>query len=175
MAEFPHLHLAVRHNGTDIDPFAPDQTSCALIPGPSLWTDPIPYEPGGFLAAGFADAVPEFDAIRAGLPTLPLPATAPGLVLWAYLFGGRAGDQVAFRITGPAGDLLTERAVLEKTQAQLFRAYGKRLTTAAWPPGAYAGSVTLTRDGVQVDQIDTTVQIGPVNPFHRVNRNSKIV
>ena len=161
MAEFPHLHLAVRHNDVDIDPFAPDQTACALTPGPTLWADPTPYEPGGFLTAGFSDAVPEYDAIKAGLPTDPLPETAPGLVLWAHLFGGRAGDKVAFRITGPTGDILTETAVLEKTQAQLFRAYGKRLTTDAWPTGAYVGSATLTRDGTQIDQIEVTVQIGP--------------
>ena len=160
LAEFPHLHLSVRHDDTEVDPFAPDTAACALTRGPTLWTTDVPYEPGGFLGAGFSDAVPDFDAIRAGLPTTPLPATAPGLVLWAYAFGTRAGDRLAFQVIGPDGAFLTEEVVLEKTQAQMFRAVGKRLTAAAWAAGTYQGTVTLLRDGGQVDQISTNISVG---------------
>ena len=159
MAAFPHVHLSVRHNGSDIDPFLPDATTCALTPGPSLWADPVMYEAGGFLDAGISAAVPDFDAIKAGLPTVALPETAPGLVLWAYAFGTRQGDEMRFQITGPEGQLLSEQTALDKTQAQMFRAIGKRLATAAWPHGAYQGTVTLHRDGKPLDQIAVTVQI----------------
>ena len=98
-------------------------------------------------------------AIKAGLPTVALPETAPAVVLWAFLYGSRAGDEVAFQITGPEGVLLEEVAVLDKPQAQLFRAMGKRLTGAAWPVGDYAGTVTLRRGGAALDQISVTVQI----------------
>jgi hypothetical protein len=160
MADFPHLHLSVRQNGTEVDPFTPNATTC----GPSdatLWASPIAYEPGGLLDAGFSTAVPDFDTIRAGLPTLPLPDTAPGLVLWAFIYGSQAGDQVLFQITGPAGTVLEEVSVLEKPQAQLFRAMGKRLTADAWPAGDYAGTVVLQRGGKALDQIAVTVQITP--------------
>jgi hypothetical protein len=160
MADFPHLHLSVRQNGTDVDPFAPTASVC----GPSdatLWATPIAYEPGGLLDAGFSAAVPDFDSIRAGLPTLPLPDTAPGLVLWAFIYGSQAGDQVLFQITGPAGTVVEEVSVLEKPQAQLFRAMGKRLTADAWPAGDYAGTVVLQRGGKALDQIAVTVQITP--------------
>ena len=159
MADFPHLHLSIRQNGTEVDPFNPTATTC----GPSdttLWATPVAYEPGGLLEAGFSAAVPDFDTIRAGLPTLPLPDTAPGLVLWAYLYGSTAGDQVLFQITGPAGTVLEEAAVLDKPQAQLFRAMGKRLTTTTWPAGEYEGTVVLQRDGKPLDQMAVTVQIG---------------
>ena len=159
LAEFPHLHLSVRHDDTEVDPFAPDTATCALTRGPTLWATDVPYEPGGFLAAGFSDAVPGFDAIRAGLVAAPLPATAPGLVLWAYAFGTRAGDRLAFQVIGPDGEFLDEEVVLEKTQAQMFRALGKRLTTASWPPGTYQGTITLLRDGMAIDQIATSVPI----------------
>ncbi len=159
MADFPHVHLSLRQNGVKIDPFQPDGNQCTLTPGPTLWAAPIPYVPGGLLEAGFSAAVPDFAAIKAGLPTLALPETTPALVLWAYLYGSRAGDEVAFQITGPAGALLEEVAVLDKPQAQLFRAMGKRLTGAAWPIGDYAGTVTLRRDGAALDQISVTVQI----------------
>ena len=159
LAEFPHLHLSVRHDDTEVDPFAPDTAACALTLGPTLWTTDVPYEPGGFLGAGFSAAVPDFDAIRAGLPTTALPATAPGLVLWAYAFGTRAGDRLAFQVIGPDGAFLTEEVMLEKTQAQMFRALGKRLTAAAWTAGPYQGTVTLLRDGTAIDQIIITVSV----------------
>ncbi len=162
MADFPHVHLTVRHNGTKIDPFEPEPTAaCATTPGPDLWAAPVPYEPGGFFAAGFTAAVPTFVEIRAGLPTHPLPANAPGLVLWAYVFGGRAGDELQFSITGPQGNLLKTSATLEKTQAQLFRANGKRRVDPAWPAGLYQGTITLMRAGTKIDQIASEVQITP--------------
>ena len=160
MAEFPHVHLSVRHNGTGIDPFEPDP-SATCNPAPGLWATSIPYEAGGFLAAGFTSAVPTFDAIRAGLPTEPLGASAPGLVLWAYVFGGRAGDRLQFTITGPQGEVLHTNATLDKTQAQLFRANGKRLTTPTWPAGTYQGTITLLRGETRIDQIPAEVQIMP--------------
>ena len=160
MADFPHVHLSLRHNGEKIDPFAPDpKATCSPAPGPTLWTVPEPYEPGGFLAAGFATTVPSFDVIRAGLPTSPFPAISPGIVLWAYAFGTRAGDQMTFNVTGPEGQLLQETIPLDKTQAQMFRAIGKKLTAAAWPSGVYDGTIVLMRDGEQIDQTSTQVTV----------------
>ena len=161
MADFPHVHLSVRQNGTKIDPFQPKGDTCAVTPGPSLWATPEPYQPGGFLDAGFTAAVPVYDAIRAGLPTEPLPVTAPGLVLWAFAFGTRAGDVMQFTLAGPNGPVLQQSVNVEKTQAQMFRAIGKRLTTDAWPPGTYDGTVTLSRDGTQIDTVDAQVSITP--------------
>ena len=159
MADFPHLHLSVRHNGDKIDPFEPDGAACSATPGPNLWAAPVAYEPGGLLQAGIADRVPEFDEIRAGMPGGDLPATAPGLVLWAYVFGTRAGDELSFLITGPEGEVIKDSATFEKSQAQAFRAIGKRLKAAAWPTGGYTGTVVLTRDAKPLDQIAVTVQI----------------
>ena len=160
-AEFPHLHLSVRHDGVEVDPFQPQSGSCALTPGPSLWATPVPYEPGGFLAAGFSDDIPQLDALRAGLETSPLPATAPGLVVWAFAFGTRAGDRMVFQITGPGGDFLTQVVAIDKTQAQMFRAVGKRLTSAGWAPGPYYATVKLLRDGVDIDRIEARVAVEP--------------
>ena len=164
MAEFPHLHITVRHDGAELDPFAPDTpTTCATAPPAAgdLWSSRVAYEPGGLLSAGFSAAVPEYDAIRMGLATTPLPATAPGLVLWAYAFGTRIGDTMTFHITGPDGEFLTQDFTIDRTQAQMFRATGRRLTTPAWPAGTYSGTITLTRDSNQLDQITTEVQVNP--------------
>ncbi len=156
-ADFPHLHLTVRHNGKPIDPFAPDQSRCGATASLGLWSHPFPYEAGGFLAAGFSTEVPQFDAIKAGLPTLPLPPDAPALVLWAEVFGAQAGDVMQFTISAPDGTTVVESAVpLDKTQDQLFRAVGKKLHLAL-ASGQYAGDVRLIRKGVLVDQTHVTV------------------
>ena len=164
LADFPHVHLSVRHNGQKVDPFAPGGDTCSptLGPtlGPTLWAHPEPYEPGGFLSAGFTDAVPDFDTIRTGLPTLPLSATAPAIVIWAYVFGGRKGDVISLQITEPQGQTLRQDATLDRAQAQLFRAYGKRLTAKTWPTGSYQGLLILTRKGVAVDRMAISVTVG---------------
>lgn len=160
MAAFPHVHLSVRRNGVELDPFAPSANTCGP-PGDDLWSPDIAYQPGGLLDIGLSDAVPEFDAIKAGLPSPDLPAAAPALVVWAYVFGPRAGDALLFSITGPQGDVITERVVFEKTQAQAFRAVGRKLRAAGWPKGTYQGQAQMMRGQTVLGQRDIAVQIGP--------------
>lgn len=161
LAEFPHLHLSVRHNDRDIDPFAPEPAACGTPPASDLWVETPPYQPGGLLAAGFGASVPEWEAIRAGLPTDPLPADAPGLVLWAHLFGPRAGDMLAIIITGPDGTVLDQTLTIDRTQAQSFRALGRKRPEGGWPPGEYRGQIRLLRDGQDIDMLETRVSVQP--------------
>lgn len=161
LAEFPHLHLSVRRGEAEVDPFAPDAMACGVPPADDLWVTTPRYRPGGLLAAGFSAAVPEFDVIRQGLPTTPLAGDASGLVLWVHLFGARSGDELIFTITGPDGPFLADTITLDRTQAQSFRALGKRRTTPAWPTGTYQGSVSLMRDGTRLDAIETSVTVLP--------------
>ena len=159
MAEFPHLHLSVRHNGAELDPFAPDSLTSCGAPGPGLWGEPLAYQPGGLLSLGISAAIPDYPAVKAGLASPDLPKDAPALVVWAFLFGAQAGDTILFRLTGPDGDVLTERTVLEKTQAQAFRAVGRKLKIAKWPAGRYQGEAILQRRGVELgrEQVEITV------------------
>ena len=158
--EFPHVHITVRHNGADVDPFAPDATTtCGSVPAADLWTPDIAYTPGGLISVGLASAVPEFSAIKAGLPAEVMTPQTPALVLWAYFFGNRAGDQLHLALTGPDGVVLDETADLDRTQAQAFRAAGKRLTADEWPPGTYTATVTLMRDGAAIDTNNLTLTL----------------
>jgi hypothetical protein len=159
-AEFPHLHFALRRNGIEIDPFAPGTATCGAA-GDDFWTNDIAYAPGGLLAVGISDAVPEFDAIKAGLPSPDLPGTAPALVIWAYYFGPRAGDALIFTLTGPQGVMLTERVALDRTQALAFRAVGRKLKTEGWPPGSYLGDVRMIRGADTLSSMTVTVTLGP--------------
>ncbi len=163
-AEFPHLHMSLRHDGQLVDPFRPDPLRpdhCAPPEGANhgLWAEPLPYQPGGLVSAGFAERVPEFAEIREGTAAAAsLPATAPALVFWAHVFGARAGDRLELSIIGPEGQALLQKSlVLERTQARLFRASGRRTPPPGWPAGRYRGIAELWRGETVVDRIEAVI------------------
>ena len=155
--EFPHLHLTLRQNGVAVDPAAPERQGCGMT-GPDLWQTELPPPAGGIITAGFAPQVPEFSQIKLG--DVPLPtAQASGMVLWAYLYGTRAGDRLVLDLQGPEGQIIADSLALERTQAQSFRAIGKRLRAARWPAGTYTGTATLTRNGAEIDRADVSLSL----------------
>lgn len=158
-SQFPHLHISLRHNGEDVDPFAPEgRDACAPLGAP-LWEDPLDYTPGGLISLGFLDRLPDLAEVAAGdVARDSLPAGAPALVLWAYAFGARDGDLLELSITAPGAPWLSQQFTLEKDQARLFRATGKRLR-AALPPGLYTGRARLMRNGEILSQKTGAVQI----------------
>ncbi len=158
--QFPHVHLTLRKDGTVVDPFDPDgRVTCGAPSTVTLWQSPPPYRPGGVLSVGFADEVPEFDAVKAGqAAAASLPRNAPALVLFGYAFGGQAGDRMQLHIEGPAGEFMDETVVIEKNQAQFFRAVGKK-RRADWQAGTYRGTVTLERDGRTIDSAQGAVVV----------------
>ena len=157
--EFPHLHLTLRRDGAVIDPFGPDAAGACGPAGDPLWADPLPYVPGGLIAAGFADAIPAFDAIKAGAAAAAsLPSDAPALVLWGHVFGGRAGDEMTFRIDGPGDVVLHETVTLDRTRARLFRAVGRRMRDGL-RPGDYTGTVTLMRGNDEIGRLVTSISV----------------
>ncbi|MFV0513318.1 MAG: M23 family metallopeptidase [Jhaorihella sp.] len=159
-AQFPHVHLSVRHDGAVVDPFdAADTGTCRDEPH-SLWLDPPHYRPGGLIAAGFAQAIPDYDSVTAGTAGREtLPADTPALVVFALAFGGREGDILSLAIDGPGGRLLARDMVLDRNQARFFRAAGKRRGDPPLPPGDYTGSIELRRGGAVLDRIATQVTL----------------
>lgn len=158
--EFPHLHLSVRKDGVELDPFEPGADPACGAQGASLWADPVAYVPGGLIDIGIATAVPDYAAIKAGLPDETIARTAPALVVWAYYFGPRAGDVLDLRITGPDGPVAGETITLDRTQALAFRAAGRRLR-AALPPGDYTGAATLSRGGEVLGRMQVPFSVVP--------------
>jgi hypothetical protein len=160
-AAFPHLHLSVRRNGNELDPFAPETlTTCGAAPEQSLWDYPFAYVPGGLLDAGISSEIPQFQSIKDGLPSPNLPKAAPALVIWAYFFGPRAGDALLFTLTGPEGTIFAERSVLEKPQALAFRAVGRKLKTSGWPTGIYQAQVKMMRGDQELARKSVEISIG---------------
>ena len=157
--QFPHVHLSVRHNGADIDPFDPDQSLTCGQTAPQLWADPLPYTPGGLISVGFSTAVPDYDAIKAGTATQALTSASPGLVLWGFAYGGQPGDSLRITITGPRGEVITQTDPIDRIQAQFFRAAGKRVPARGWPPGDYTGTVDLIRNHAVIDSLTTQITL----------------
>lgn len=161
LAQFPHVELVVRKDGNVVDPFdMANEQSCGGDATP-LWLDPISYVAGGFIESGISTDVPSFDALKAGTSNKILKQDQP-LVVWGFLYGGRAGDVIEMVLTGPGGAVLHKgEAVLERNQAQLFRASGRRAPSDGWAVGAYHAEVRLIRDGEIVDVMDASGTIAP--------------
>lgn len=158
---FPHVHFAVRHNGSVIDPFDPAETARCGISSDTLWQEAPAYVAGGVTAAGFSEAVPGFEEVKAGTSIhSSLPHDAEALVLWALLFGVKQSDILELRISGPSGFSFTHRAELNRTQALAYRAAGKRAPTGGWSRGRYVGTLTLIRGGAPISSKTTVVEIG---------------
>ncbi|MBW6419073.1 M23 family metallopeptidase [Celeribacter sp. PS-C1] len=164
LTQFPHVHLSVRHNDKTIDPFNPAGTvACgpdAILSG-TLWDRDMVYQAGGLLDVGIDTTVPEYEAVKAGTAGAAAFTTqSPALVVYGFAYGSRAGDVLRLSIFGPEGEVISQDAELDRSQAQLFRAIGKR-NPGTWPTGGYSATVQMLRDGTVIDQRETRFQIAP--------------
>ncbi|WP_282025074.1 M23 family metallopeptidase [Limimaricola cinnabarinus] len=158
-SQFPHLHLSVRRDGVELDPFDPEDRVACGAAEQTLWESPPDYLPGGLLDAGFAPGVPDYLDLQRGTAQAEVRSDTP-LVLWGFAFGGRAGDVMHLVVEGPEGRVVDQEMALEKTQAQLFRASGRRAPEGGWPAGSYEGHVTLLRDGTPLSERRDTLSLG---------------
>jgi hypothetical protein len=156
--EFPHVHMTLRRDGRPVDPFAPDATAACGAGQTTLWAGPVAHDPFGFLDTGWATAIPELAAIQSGLPDEDLSPDSAALVVWAFYFGARAGDVMTFRVIGPGGPFLDETVTLDRTQAQAFRAVGKR-NRGALAAGDWQAVITLSRDGQVIETTQTAIRV----------------
>lgn len=153
LTDFPHLHLSVRQDGTEVDPFRPDASAECAAPTVSLWNETPDYTPGGLIYAGFADHVPDLDAVADGTAVMPdLGPDTDALVLFAFGYAGQAGDMIRLSIEGPDETIVETDMTLKKGQVRYFRAAGKRLTRPEWPTGSYKGTASLLRNDVELDR-----------------------
>ncbi|MEQ6248857.1 M23 family metallopeptidase [Sulfitobacter sp. HNIBRBA3233] len=158
-AQFAHVHLSVRKDGEVVDPFDPDGTIvCGTPSTETLWAEEIPTRPGGIITLGFANGVPDFETVKQGAVP-PASRTGGALVIWSYLFGTRAGDTLLLRLDGPQGEVISRSIPLDRTQAQSFRAIGKRSGSSDWPAGDYSGVAEMRRAGSVLDRAEITLTL----------------
>lgn len=158
---FPHLHLSLRKSDAVVDPFAPTSSEgCQLSKQPDLWHEDIAYQAGDLISIGFSDRVPDYAEVKQGTAALAsLRADQPAMVVFAYAYGVQAEDVMHLRLAGPDGVIVDQKITLEKTQAQLFRAVGKRRLTNTWPAGAYRARVTINRNSEAIAEKEFTMTL----------------
>jgi hypothetical protein len=156
MADFAQVHLTVRHNGKVIDPFLPDAVDGACVQGSAgsgLWEPSaaaaFPYKNGEMIAADFAGAPPNVDALEVDhRDVAPLTPASDTLLLYGRFINLLKGDRVRLVATGPDGALFDETATaLDRNKATFVTFAGKRRGDKPWPDGRYNGRVELMRDG----------------------------
>jgi murein DD-endopeptidase MepM/ murein hydrolase activator NlpD len=166
-ASFPHVHLSVRREGQEVDPFRGEgeAPACGLGAAPLWSAEVLPqlaYLPVMLSLAGFATEVPDrFRARDGDYAQSVLPVDAPALLLWFDAFGLRTGDIVHWRVVGPAG-LVFERTQAEDSASarnQSFRSLGRRRPAGGWAPGSYTGTVAIERPGAPRQEMTRTVEL----------------
>lgn len=166
---FPHLHFAVRHKKSVIDPFSGPMASTPCDKtAKSLWSEAaataLNYQPSGFLLSGFASERPagreEIETGRFGKSTLQ--ADAPMLIFFSYLFGLHPGDLLNYTITDPEGKIIAKAKgkKVANAKAVYMNYIGKRRPKSGWRPGKYLGEARLTR-GDEILRHSATVEIAP--------------
>ncbi|NHQ74609.1 M23 family metallopeptidase [Roseovarius gahaiensis] len=160
LTNVPHVHLGVLKDGEIVDPFNPEnRDTCGTATGNGMWKEAPGYDRAGLFTAGFATAVPDFDAVKSGAARVRDTAPDQPLVLYGHAFYAKPGDALSLSATGPEGEIFRHDVILENPQAQLFRAFGRRAPQDGWPEGAYRGYVHLTREGrvIAVRHADITI------------------
>lgn len=159
LTEFPHLHLTVRRDRVNLDPFTGESEwvacdparSHAALPPTALWEKALAaalgYVATGLLKSGFSDHEPDAEAIEKGEhAATTLTRTAAAIYFWASTYGVRADDVVQFRVFDPEGRIFTEhRRIVARHQAQRIEFVGKRRQPVEWLPGRYRGEFELRR------------------------------
>jgi hypothetical protein len=153
LTEYPHLHFTLRRHLEVVDPFrGSDAPSCG-VGGNPLWDAAtlagLPYAPGSIYNYGIAASLPRPNGVREGrYRSLILKREAAALVVWFEAFGVAAGDTVRLSVRGPGSRLLFEESMtLQKRQARVFRAAGRKRGTEPWPAGAYEAEIALRHSG----------------------------
>ena len=155
-AEFPHLHLSVRHNKEKIDPFAPDSKAGACGGGDPLWSKSaamaLAYHSPDVVNAGFAGAPITMDDVESGRAASAAPAAdSPNMIAYVRPIGLKEGDVQIMTVRGPEGVLArSERPPLDSNKAQSLLYIGKKRTAGSWPRGSYEALYEVKREKVTV-------------------------
>lgn len=165
LAQFPHVHFEVRHDGHPIDPFDARDPARPEEPGGVLWRPELrptlTYRHAGELSSGFSSVIPDATLV-ADPPDTRFNPRDKALIFWVNFFGARRGDKETIRLIDPQGRILAEQSdQADKHQARTIRYLGRPRprSPATWPAGAYTGEFILEREGFVEPLIRLTKQL----------------
>ncbi|MFO1088981.1 MAG: M23 family metallopeptidase [Hyphomicrobiales bacterium] len=150
-AQYPHVHLTVRKDGTVIDPFAPEASpdSCSASADPaSLWSEQarrnLAYHPTAVLDFGFTDAPLTLADLETGRPaTVPADSGSAAIVVYVRAINVPKDAKVTLSLDGPGGTMVDDAQVVDRSKAQLFRFAGKKRPTDGWQAGDYTARLEI--------------------------------
>ena len=155
-AQFAHVHLSVRRNGSVVDPFSgKGQDGTCGTPeadlSTSLWAAALypglAYADAAVIEAGFAAGAVTTQDAEQGAIAAPGPM-ASGLVFYARLINMREGDSLRLTASGPGGFAANrEIAPLDRSKADYVAFAGRKLGGDRWAAGRYQGQVEVVREG----------------------------
>ena len=148
--EFPHVHIEFRVDGKTVDPFTGGAVGAGCnLPQRPLWAKNagISYPSFALYAAGFSDhSITGNTVYSSARSPVSLPRHAPGLVLWAAMFGVQRGDVLKLRILDPSGAAVSVREIrLDRNQARRMEFTGRKLPAPGWAVGGWKGEAVLQR------------------------------
>lgn len=161
--QFPHVHLSVRHNGEEIDPFVGDtqESGCQVERNP-IWDRSLAYDPTGLISSGFSTVQPTFDDLWAGrFAETELSQDSPALIFWVHTYGVLEGDIQHFRMFDPSGrEFLNQETEIEAPSRTWMGFVGKR-NTADKPiiPGTWRGEYQLQRGDEVLVEVERSIEV----------------
>jgi hypothetical protein len=169
-ADFPHVHLTVRKNGKELDPFtATSALQACNKDGAStqvLWDEKaakaFAYVNGEAIQAGFTSDASVSDKVRSSDTTAPAvpDATSPVLLFFASFINLKIGDEVVLDVTGPGGFKSGQTVKpLDRDKAAYVAYAGKKRTLPVWPPGLYKGKAWVMRSGQPMAEISRAFEL----------------
>jgi hypothetical protein len=166
LAQFPHVHLTLRHKGEKIDPTTgkPVGSGCEAAPtaAASLW-DPATApgmlaEPTALLGVGFGGAPLAHDKLVVEGSPAPPTAQSAGLIAWLWAISLRKGDTVEITLAKADGTVLASGKTepLDRSKATYSYFVGKKQPPE---PGDYRATATIWRDGKAVREQAAAITI----------------
>ena len=129
--EYPHLHMSLRKNSREIDPFYGDLDNCGLSPL-SMWKNVQIMDKhaktGVVYNYGFTFKAPNAKKIRSGEYTQIQPDRPGAIVGFVDIFSVNKGDEITLYIIDSSNATIIKRKHnFSKYQARYFFFVGKKL------------------------------------------------
>lgn len=168
LAEFPHVHVAIRRNGALVDPFTGAAVGGGCVAEAAmrkpLWDaaagDWMAKAATNVLGSGLAGAPLDYDRLVSDGPPSS-PTTGDGaLVGWGWFANLAKGDRIRIAIVDPAGRVFIDQTSepLDRAKASYASYAGKRGAPAA---GEYGLRVELLRGDSVLASREKTVTVAP--------------
>jgi hypothetical protein len=158
MTTFPHVHVTVRKNGREIDPFIGGDAigTCRANRRPVWNQAKVDYVATGLIRSGFAPKQPvEEELWRGEFRSNQISAKAEVLTFWVHAFGVQKNDVEHFKLLAPDGSVVTDyQRPIDADRKQWITYVGKGTRQSPLMPGTWTASYQLKRGNQVLIQLD---------------------